>query len=231
MLTAGGITPFTATDYPGKLAAVVFVQGCPWRCGYCHNPHLQQRLPHSPLHWSRIRRLLQRRAGLLDAVVFSGGEPTLDPGLGDAIAEVRKMGFQVGLHSGGIYPERLAEVLPLLDWIGLDIKAPFDERYDRITQTPGSAARALVSARTVLASGIAYEFRTTVHPALLSAEDILELARSLGVMGVTEYALQAFRAQGCDHKELKSAMVTAYPPQDVVMKIAALFPRFTLRNN
>jgi pyruvate formate lyase activating enzyme len=120
MLKVGGITPFTATDYPGQIAAVVFVQGCPWRCGYCHNPHLQPRLADSPLDWTRIRNLLQRRVGLVDAVVFSGGEPTIDPHLADAIGEVKEMGFKVGLHSGGIYQNRFNEILPMLDrcWTG-----------------------------------------------------------------------------------------------------------------
>ena len=78
MLKVGGYVPFSSTDYPGKLAAVVFVQGCPWRCTYCHNPHLQprQQPPGSP-SWEQIRKRLQGRQGLLDAVVFSGGEATL----------------------------------------------------------------------------------------------------------------------------------------------------------
>ena len=82
-LVIGGFVSFTATDYPGKLAAVVFCQGCPWRCGYCHNPHLQERTRDSPLSWSALLTGLERRVGLLDAVVFCGGEATMDPALGD----------------------------------------------------------------------------------------------------------------------------------------------------
>jgi anaerobic ribonucleoside-triphosphate reductase activating protein len=229
LLKVGGVTPFTATDYPGKLAAVVFVQGCPWRCDYCHNPHLQPRLADSPLHWSDILARFERRVGLIDAVVFSGGEPTIDPALADAIAEVRALGFGVGLHSGGIYPKRLTEILPLIDWIGLDIKAPFDWRYDRVTGAPGSAAQALESARAVLASKVYCEFRTTIHPSLLSEDDILELATALAAMGVTDYVLQLFRAQGCGSDALKDASVAGYPGGDVIERVAALFPRFTLR--
>ena len=115
-LKVGGLTPFTATDYPGKLAAVVFVQGCPWACGYCHNPHLLTRSTDGSLTWKQILARLQRRVGLIDAVVFSGGEPTIDPGLEDAMRAVREFGFGVGLHTGGAYPRRLAEVLPLVDY-------------------------------------------------------------------------------------------------------------------
>jgi len=231
MLRVGGITPFTATDFPGKIASVVFVQGCPWRCGYCHNPHLQPRLPGGPLNWTRIRGLLQRRVGLVDAVVFSGGEPTIDPALPDAIGEVREMGFKVGLHSGGIYQNRFNEILPMLDWIGFDIKAPFDHRYDRVTGAADSAAVALAGAQAVISSDVDYEFRTTVHPALLQEDDILEMARTLSSMGATNYALQVFRAQGCGSATLKGTGMFGYPSDSLVQRVAALFPRFTLRGN
>ncbi|OGB24935.1 MAG: anaerobic ribonucleoside-triphosphate reductase activating protein [Burkholderiales bacterium RIFCSPLOWO2_02_FULL_57_36] len=231
MLRVGGITPFSATDYPGKLAAVVFVQGCPWRCGYCHNPHLQPRLPGGPLDWTRIRNLLQRRVGLVDAVVFSGGEPTIDPCLANAIGEVRELGFKVGLHSGGIYPTRFNEILPMLDWVGFDIKAPFDHRYERITGVADSATAALDSAQAIISSNVDYEFRTTIHPALLDEDDIMALAQTLAAMGATSYALQVFRAQGCGSATLNAVPVTGYPSDDLVQRVAALFPEFILRRN
>jgi pyruvate formate lyase activating enzyme len=231
LLKVGGVTPFTATDYPGKLSAVVFVQGCPWRCGYCHNPHLQPRLADSPLHWPNLLARFERRVGLIDAVVFSGGEPTIDPALAGAIADVRALGFGVGLHSGGIYPKRLAEILPLVDWIGLDIKAPFDQRFDRVTGFAGSAAQARESAQAVIDSRTSCEFRTTIHPSLLSEVDILELATELAAMGVTHYVLQLFRAQGCDSDALNNVSVAGYPGGEVIERVAALFPHFTLRRD
>jgi pyruvate formate lyase activating enzyme len=228
-LRIGGVTPFSASDYPGQLAAVVFVQGCPWRCGYCHNPHLQPRPAEPPLSWSSVRALLQRRIGLIDAVVFSGGEPTLDAALPDAMREVRDMGYRIGLHSGGIYPEALAEALPLADWVGLDVKAPFDLRYDRITRTPGSAAAAMASLRALLASGVRYECRTTVHPALLTLDDMRELARELAALGVAEYAVQMFRPQGCARDELKALGVAPFPAEALLEEISGMFTSCTLR--
>lgn len=227
-LKVGGITPFTATDYPGKLAAVVFVQGCPWQCGYCHNPHLQLRLQKSPLQWTKVLGLLQKRIGLIDGVVFSGGEPTLDSALGSAISDVRKLGFSVGLHTGGSYPQRLRELLPELDWIALDIKAPFSQ-YEKITGAADSGQQALACAEAILASGIPYEFRTTVHPSLLSEDEILEMARTLAGMGVKNYALQTFRAQGCKTKELKAMAIAGFPNESVVQQIAGLFQNFSFR--
>jgi anaerobic ribonucleoside-triphosphate reductase activating protein len=224
----GGVTPFTTTDYPGKLAAVLFVQGCPWQCGYCHNPHLQLRLQKSPLLWPKLLGFLQKRVGLIDAVVFSGGEPTLDPALPDAINDVRKLGFEIGLHCGGAYPARLEAVLPMLDWVALDIKAPFDQ-YEKVTGVAGSGEQALACAQAILASNVPHEFRTTVHPALLNEEEIGKMARDLSGMGVRNYALQVFRAQGCKTKALRTASMAGYPSREMVDYISKLFPDFSFR--
>ncbi len=117
-LRVGGVQRFTSIDYPGALAAVVFVQGCPWRCVYCHNPQLQSRQVPQPAPapaWPDLLAWLGCRRGLLDAVVFSGGEPTADPALPQAVDEVRALGFRVGLHTAGMLPRRLRTLLPRLD--------------------------------------------------------------------------------------------------------------------
>ncbi|MGB5568670.1 MAG: anaerobic ribonucleoside-triphosphate reductase activating protein, partial [Sedimenticolaceae bacterium] len=165
-LAVGGVTPLTTIDCPGELAAVVFCQGCPWRCRYCHNSHLLPRGLPSDIAWQGVAALLRRRRGLLDAVVFSGGEPTLQRGLPDAVREVREMGFKVGLHTAGCYPERLDELLPTLDWVGLDIKA-LPQDYGALTGVPGSGERAFESLQFLIESGVRHEVRVTVHDALL----------------------------------------------------------------
>ena len=109
MLEVGGLLPLSTTDFPDRLSAVVFLQGCPWRCRYCHNPELQARASTGELAWRTVLDFLDRRAGLLDAVVFSGGEPTLQAGLARAVEDVRRRGFAAGLHTAGIYPRRLAQ--------------------------------------------------------------------------------------------------------------------------
>ena len=115
MLRVGGLTRCSASDYPGKLAAVVYCQGCAWRCGYCHNPELQPARGAHEIPWAEVVSFLDRRRGLLDAVVFSGGEPTLQLSLRQAMGKVKGMGYLIGLHTAGIVPRRLAEVLPLVD--------------------------------------------------------------------------------------------------------------------
>lgn len=229
-LRVGGMTPFSTSDYPGQMAAVLFVQGCPWRCGYCHNPHLQERGTDNPLDWGDIMKFLKRRAGLIDAVVFSGGEPTIDPALEEAMQQVKALGYKIGLHCAGIYPRRLKEVLPLVDWVGLDIKATFN-KYAHITQFAGSGDQALACLQAVLASGVDYELRTTLHPLLLPEEDLLELARSLAKMKVNNYVWQLFRDQGCNDAVLNNASLAGYPSESLVEQVSAMFTRFTLKKN
>ena len=227
-LQIGGLTQLTSTDYPGCLAAVVFCQGCPWRCGYCHNPHLIPR-DNGQLDWSAIMDFLHRRQGLLDAVVFSGGEPTLQDDLQSAISEVRDLGFKIGLHTGGTYPSRLKELLPVLDWVGMDIKATSND-YARVTATPGSGVKAWESARLLLESGIPHEFRTTVHPLYHTPDSMLRLAEELREMGAKHYVLQEFRPQGC-----ADAAVSAYPAQELLgdalcSRIGSMFVTFSVRH-
>ncbi len=185
----GGFVPLTTVDYPGELSAVVFAQGCPWRCRYCHNQDLLPARSNSPLRWLDVLKTLERRRGLLDAVVFSGGEPVMQSSIRDAIMQVRALGFKVGLHSAGIYPKRLASLLPLIDWIGLDVKAlPAD--YPGITTVHASGRAAWASVAQVLASKIAHQFRITVHPQLTSEKQVSEIERRLLELGAQEVVRQ-----------------------------------------
>src|SRR5512139_922493 len=228
MLRVGGLTPLSTTDWPGMLAAVVFCQGCPWRCRYCHNPGLIPARGDNAIPWGDVLALLRRRRGLLDGVVFSGGEPTLQAGLPDAMCDVRALGFKVGLHTGGMYPDKLEAVLPLADWVGFDVKAPFAD-YARVTGVAGSGGRARAGLEGILASGAAHEVRTTVHPALLDDAAVAGLARDLAARGVKRYVIQAFRSQGCADEALCRSAARECPLQDVGGQVASLFAEFSLR--
>ena len=228
MLRIGGMTPLSTTDWPGMLAAVVFCQGCPWRCGYCHNPGLIPPRGEHDIPWEEVMAFLRRRQGLLDGVVFSGGEPTLQAALPDAMRDVRDLGFRIGLHTGGMVADNLAAVLPLLDWVGLDVKAPLAD-YSRITGAAGSGERAYAGLQQVLASGVDHEIRTTVHPALLGDADLADLARDLAARGVRHYVIQAFRSQGCRDESLCRNMVRARPLQEAGVELAGLFENFAVR--
>lgn len=191
-LRVGGLQRWTSIDFPGRLAAVVFCQGCPWRCSYCQNPELLDARAGPQLAWEEVLRFLAGRRGLLDGVVFSGGEPTLQPALGAAMKEVRALGFEVALHTSGMYPDRLAEVLPVVDWVGLDIKAPWD-RMDAVTASRGSASRVLDSLLQVLIGGVAHECRTTWSPELFPLHELHTLTEELAALGVKRWRLQQLR--------------------------------------
>jgi len=227
-LRVGGLTPLSTSDWPGKLAAVVFCQGCPWRCGYCHNPGLIPARGESEIPWDDVLAFMHRRQGLLDGVVFSGGEPTAQADLLEAMREVRALGFKIGLHTGGAYPQHLAALLPLVDWVGFDVKAPFAD-YPRVTGAAGSGERALISVQQVLASGVDHELRTTVHPALLTDTELVSLGRDLAARGAKHYVIQGFRSQGCGNEALCQNTARDRPLRDVGEELAGLFEAFSVR--
>jgi pyruvate formate lyase activating enzyme len=227
-LRIGGLAPMTTIDLPGRLAAVVFCQGCPWRCSYCQNAHLIPREAPTPVDWGEVLAFLERRRRLLDGVVFSGGEPTLQKGLPDAMHTVKVMGYEIGLHTAGPYPGRLAQVLPLVDWVGFDIKAPAGD-YEAVTGVPESGTKALDSARLLLESGVTHEFRTTVHPKLLDTGRLRRLARDLAGMGVQSYVLQECVYSHCLDASLRFPGRTLSIPESLRTDLGRMFPQFSVR--
>lgn len=197
-LVIAGHVPLSTCDWPGKLVTTVFLQGCPWRCGYCHNASILDPRAPGQVAWTQVRDLLGRRRGLLDGVVFSGGEPTRQGALVDAMREVRDAGFGVGLHTGGAYPKRLEALLPLVDWVGFDVKAPA-HLYRAVTATGGpttSGDAAFASLRMVLDAGVDVQVRTTVDPTVLTDDDVRGLTATLAALGVRDHVLQEVRTEG-----------------------------------
>ncbi|EPY03454.1 anaerobic ribonucleoside-triphosphate reductase activating protein [Magnetospirillum fulvum] len=191
-LRLGGLARLSSCDWPGELAATLFCQGCPWRCPYCHNTHLLCATAPAALTWDEAAAFLDTRRGLLDGVVFSGGEPTLQAALPEAIAAVRAMGFKIGLHTSGAFPDRLERVLPLVDWVGFDVKAPFAD-YDRLTGVPGSGEKAKDSLTRLLAAGIPRDLRITADPAWADPEALERLGADLAALGAESPRIQPYR--------------------------------------
>lgn len=203
-LNIAGLTAFSTVDWPDMMAATVFLQGCPWNCFYCHNPALIDPRAEGDLSWSDVVDLLCERMGLLDGVVFSGGEPTLQRALVPAMEVVRSLGFRVGLHTAGAYPGLLAQALPHVDWVGLDIKA-LPEDYEQVTGRPHSGENAWRSLELVLGNRLLrarsdrpldFEVRTTVHPGAIDDAGLRELGCRLADAGVGCWAVQRFRETG-----------------------------------
>jgi pyruvate formate lyase activating enzyme len=167
----GGLIKFSLIDYPGKVCAVIFTQGCNFRCPYCHNPQLvYPELFHEAVPFEQVFDFLRERRGLLDGVVFCGGEPTCQADLLDAVRGVSSLGYAVKLDTNGSNPEVLAEVLPYVDYVAMDIKAPFGGAYARASGVPVDEYEIRRSMLLVRAAGKTYEFRTTIDPRFMPAD-------------------------------------------------------------
>ncbi len=180
-------------DYPGKIAAVVFTPGCNLRCFFCHNRGLidGDSVPCGTTQ-EEVIAWLETRLGLLDAVVVSGGEPTLQPGLAAFMAEVRSLGYLVKLDTNGTRPNVLALLINagLLDYVAMDIKAP-TEKYDAVCGVRVDQCAIYNSIMLLMDGRVDYEFRTTIVPQL-NREDILAIGNR--IRGARAYVLQLYRA-------------------------------------
>ncbi len=188
----GGFQKVSLIDYPGRISAVVFTQGCNFRCPYCHNPELVDPERFEGLSpEAEILTFLEKRKGRLDAVVITGGEPTLQPELIPFIIHLKAMGYRIKLDTNGALPDVLEEMLgrKLLDYVAMDIKAPL-ERYSEVTKTKTDGQRILKSISLIMSSGVDYEFRTTAVKSLLAPGDLDKIARL--VPGAMRFVLQKF---------------------------------------
>lgn len=177
----GGLIKFTLIDFPGRPAAVVFTQGCNFRCRYCHNPELVY--PHmfaEPVAIEEIYSFLKRRQGTLEGVVVSGGEPTLHEDLPSFMADLKAMGYATKLDTNGTRPDMLKSLLnaKLLDYIAMDIKAPL-EKYSLITGVDFNPEVLKQSMDLIRQSGLEYEFRTTYDKEVLTDADISTITQRL----------------------------------------------------
>lgn len=226
-LRVAGLLPMTTIDYPDHLACVLFCQGCAWRCRYCHNPELISSRGSADISWPQVLSFLHKRRGLLEAVVFSGGEATLQKALPGAMRMIGEMGYKVGLHSAGIKPDAFRRVLPLCDWVGFDVKG-LEEDVALITGVTGSGKANWHSLDTLLESGVAYECRTTVHWQLFDSRRLQRLAERLAGQGVVHFVVQLARGQRMLDPSLGLSIA---PPETAQLwsYLQQLFPCFELR--
>ena len=193
----GGMNTFSLSDYPGKVAAVVFTQGCNFQCPFCHNHSL---IPHNPapdaagIEASEVLSFLEKRRGKLDAVVVSGGEPTLQSGLPIFLGRIKDMGFAIKLDTNGSRPEMVESLLSsaLVDYIAMDLKAP-RKIYSRLAGIEVPTGKIARSVEKISKSGIDHEFRTTVVDGLLEERDIEEIRK--WVPSGSFHRLQKFLAE------------------------------------
>lgn len=188
----GGLQKFSLIDYPDKICAIIFTQGCNFRCPYCHNPELigpqnfQSLIPEQ-----EILSFLKKRKGKLDAVEVTGGEPTLQPDLLEFLKKLKKLGYLIKLDSNGSNPEVLKKVIQLkiVDYLALDIKAPL-EKYRKIVNVDVQTDEIKKSIKLIMDSGLDYEFRTTIVQSQLNPNDLVNIGKLL--KGAKRYVLQRF---------------------------------------
>ncbi len=175
-----GFIEHSCSDWPGLIAAVLFLPGCNFRCPYCHNHPLILE-PDSCRDYSREHVFSRLRAleGWLDGVCISGGEPTLHPGLPGLCRQIRETGLRCKLDTNGSRPEVVEHLLTagLLDFVAVDIKAPLrPEVYRRCAGVDVDLGAIRRTMDLVRCSGVEYQFRTTYHPALFPVAELAELA-------------------------------------------------------
>lgn len=228
-IVVGGVEKFSAVDFPGVLTAVVFMQGCPWSCPFCHNASIRPILKENDFSWELFVEFLRTRVGKLDAVTFSGGEPLVQDTLLDAIKEVKSLGFKIGLHTGGYRPEHLVNILPFIDWVGLDIKAPFDRSHYQKIIGVDHLKRVEQSLDIILKSGIDFECRTTCDPRFLTSKNLFEIAKYLKSKGVKKYFLQKYRPVESDKETSDYACENIFYDKELIEYLKENFTNFEIR--
>lgn len=187
-----GLQKNSMIDYPGNLSAVVFTQGCNMNCGYCHNRCLiGANSKNEIIEQQAVVAFLEKRRGLLDSVVVSGGEPTLQKDLPEFLEMVKGMGYKTKLDTNGTNPECLRLLIKnnLLDYVAMDIKAPLC-KYRKVCCSQVDTQKLSESINILKEDMVKYEFRTTYTPELCE-EDLIDISET--IKGAQRYVLQQYR--------------------------------------
>jgi len=188
----GGLQKTSLLDYPNKVSSIIFTTGCNFRCGFCYNPELvTQIVKKNLISEQQIFNFLNKRKKILDAVVITGGEPTMHKDLPRFIAAIKEIGFLVKLDTNGTNPLMLKKLIKqgLIDYIAMDIKAPL-RKYSKVVNIKIDTKLIKNSIKAIMNSGLGYEFRSTVLPALHTKEDLVAMSKMIS--GAKRYFLQKF---------------------------------------
>ena len=191
-----GFEKLSLLDYDNKISAVIFFGGCNLRCPFCQNFDLVM-MPDTCeiIPFDDVYSYLNKRKGVLDAVVFTGGEPTLEKDLKEMIRKVKELGYLIKLDSNGTNPNKLKELVEegLIDYIAMDIKNSFTS-YEKTSGVPLKLEKIKESIEYIMSCGVDYEFRTTIIDEYHSEDDFKEIATM--IKGAKKYRLQKFVDHG-----------------------------------
>jgi len=220
----GGLQKLTLVDYPGKVAATVFLIGCNFKCGFCQNPDLVRpdlASGQPQISEADFFEFLDSKQGLLEGVCITGGEPTMQIDLIDFVKKIEAKGFLVKLDTNGSMPEVLCKLVDenLVDFIAMDIKTSLDN-YEKAVNTKIDLNKIRKSVELIKNSDIDYEFRTTVVPGLVEKEDIEKIGKWL--KGAKKIALQQFQNKKVLDKNFEN--IVPYP-EETLKEFAKILER------
>ena len=190
-----GLQKMTLLDYPGRVACTVFLQGCNYRCPFCHNSELLSRQGEACMDTAGFLSFLKSRKGLLDGVCVSGGEPTLEPELEEMLRSIKALGYAVKLDTNGSRPEVLKKLVKdgLVDYVAMDVKNSPTRYADTVGLARIDLSAVEESLRFLLSGNVEYELRTTVAQQLHDSDSIDEMGRWVATLGKPgKWFLQAF---------------------------------------
>ena len=199
MMKIKGVQKVTLIDYPEKVACTLFLFGCNFKCGFCHNPELVIREDSDDLDKMEFLNFLKKRRNKLEGVCITGGEPLVSLEK-DFLKKIKSLGYSIKLDTNGSFPEKLKEFIDekLIDFVAMDIKGP-KNKYLEIINSEIDLIKIEESIILICNSGVDYEFRTTIVPGIHNSESIEQIGKWIFVLNggkVKKYALQGFRNSG-----------------------------------
>lgn len=202
----GGLQKLSTTDFPGRSAAVVYLQGCNMRCPYCYGRSLVvpgcycEEVPEE-----KVFAFLERRQDYIDGVVITGGEPTIHRDLPEFASRIKALGYAIKLDTNGTAPDMLRKLvrLELLDYIAMDIKGPLNN-YTQCSGVRMNPELIKASIWIIKNCGVEHEFRTTVVPGLHTVPELKEVANM--IRGAKRYVLQEFTSSSCLRPEYQGRL-------------------------
>jgi len=187
----GGFQKTSLLDYPDAISAIIWTVGCDFRCPFCYNKDIVlgkvEDIPEE-----EIFSFLEKRKGLLEGLVISGGEPLMQDDIAEFAEKVKKLGYLIKIDTNGMHPKKLKELIEkkLVDYISMDVKAP-KKKYDKLSGIKTDIKKIEESIEIIKNSGLQYEFKTTFAPDLLTKEDVISIAKWLD--GSKRFYLQQFK--------------------------------------